>query len=546
MTVMPNLRSRVPASSPVENEHAAEDQLRHENSVDTPQVLFMDTHDVGNRTGHAPPSYYQVATPKSPHELSLMDEVDGHSGPDMGGTTHRESEESERLKYETAKKEILDSLNLHILLNNNECNDIDSELGRVEAQMKVLEHMHQDKDLLKKISQHQEELYTRHRESFLRKREMEASQFSSLSFNQSINDPISSNSGNGSYFYHTRSKSTNNLNNANPSRLRPANSNTIGSRLTGGKSLSTLEAPLAASSSGSDVEPLRPSLLNQHHRRNYSSTCLTSNSGVVGANEKNEPIFKRPDGILVIIACSYCDRSGFTSAQGIVNHVRLKHSKTYSSQPLAVLNNQHVLPNDLQPPEVVQQFKELNLDPGRDYLPHIINMQTGNVAGKAADRKNSLKELSPRAKSPAGDVHSEAGMKSTKHLKKLYKNDDFKELVDYVNDAQKDLDSILKQPSESEANDESDDAEPKEARQVRSSSRSSASSHSAIQSDPNTSHERKRSSASDADAKKRHKPAEKKVRPDAIALMNIPERDKRSSHYNLRAKSKLRGHSRYE
>ncbi|SCU84666.1 LADA_0D03070g1_1 [Lachancea dasiensis] len=45
--------------------------------------------------------------------------------------------------------------------------------------------------------------------------------------------------------------------------------------------------------------------------------------------------------------------------------------------------------------------------------------------------------------------------------------------------------------------------------------------------------------------KKRFKPAEKKVRPDAIAFMKMPERDKRSSHYNLRAKSKLRGHSRY-
>ena len=41
----------------------------------------------------------------------------------------------------------------------------------------------------------------------------------------------------------------------------------------------------------------------------------------------------------------------------------------------------------------------------------------------------------------------------------------------------------------------------------------------------------------------RARPAEKKARPDVLALTSVPEHDKRSSHYNLRAKSKLRNNS---
>ncbi|KAM3160597.1 Cytochrome c domain-containing protein [Lachancea thermotolerans] len=542
---IPNLRSRgQPRSSSVDMRSTEQDV--EEEPADAPQVLFMDNQDVGNRTGHPPPSYYQVATPKSPHELSLADESEERPET-IVGSVHHESEESERLKYETAKREILDLLNLHIMLSNNEHNEIDTELGRVEAQMKVLEHMHKDKDLLEKVNQHQEELYQRSRDNFLNKKEAEASQSpTSISFGSLFGEAPSSNASQGNYFYHTRSKSSHNITNAYQSRLRPANNGTMDMRLTGGKQPNKGDQPPAAGSSGNEFDLARPPLLNQHHRRNYSSTCLTSNSGVVGSNEKNEPIFKRPDGILVIIACSFCERSGFTSAQGIVNHVRLKHAKTYSSQPLAVLNNQHVLPKTLQPPEVMQQFKELHLDPSNDYLPNILNPQAGASANTNSDRKNSTRELSPKSKYLATHSPSKAAKKSTKHLKKLYNRDDFKDIVDYVSEAQRDLDAILKQPSESEANFESDDPDAKDLQGPRSSSRSSTKSSFAARSSPENTNERKRSSSPEMDAKKRHKPAEKKVRPDAIALMNIPERDKRSSHYNLRAKSKLRGHSRYE
>ncbi|SCV05613.1 LANO_0H11342g1_1 [Lachancea nothofagi CBS 11611] len=559
MTVASNLRSRTHSGTKTVGSEAGNEAHSDQEPSDGPQVLFMDTHDVGSRTGHVPPNYYQVATPKSPHELSLTDEVE-EDHPGSSNNQHRESEESERLKYETAKREILENLNLHIMLNNNEYNNANAELGRVEAQMRVLEHMHQDPALLAHVEQHQEELYAHHREQFLRKKEMEASHGSLNSGGSLDLGPVShgaSDSSNSGFFYHTRSKSTNNLNNvlggnnsnSYQSRLRPASNKTIGMRLVGGKSLQPLEQPMATSSSGSELDPVRPSLLNQHHKRNYSSSCLTSKSGIVGSNENNEPIFKRPDGILVIIACSFCERSGFTSAQGIVNHVRLKHGTSYPSQPLAVLKNQQVLADDRQSPEIITQFKELQLNPANDYLPHVINIQTSSQTVSQKDRNNSIRELSPRAISPTTDTRPDISRKSTKHLKRLYQNDDFKEIVDYVNEAHKDLESILKQPSKDEDTEESDneDCDDKLTSPERSSSGCTKGDRSVNQApNPDDLNERKRSGSSDTDSKKRFKAAEKKVRPDAIALMKIPERDKRSSHYNLRAKSKLRGHSRYD
>ena len=125
-----------------------------------------------------------------------------------------------------------------------------------------------------------------------------------------------------------------------------------------------------------------------------------------------------------------CDRSGFTSAQGIVNHTRLKHSKLYSSQPLAVLNNQKLLPNDKQDPEILSKFKKLNLDPNKDYLPSDIAI--------------------PKPQSPINhsENHTRAPktVKNTPHLEKLYQNkEDFKKLIDMVNETPDDLNEYLKQ-----------------------------------------------------------------------------------------------------
>ncbi|SCV03478.1 LAME_0H10748g1_1 [Lachancea meyersii CBS 8951] len=572
MTVVSNLRSRqsnggkntVPTSS---NEPRLEPEVS-----DAPQVLFMDTHDLRNRAGHVSPSYYQVATPKSPHELSLMDEAEEtHTGPSHHHE-HSESEESERLKYETAKREILENLNLHIMLNNNDHTDLVSELGRVEAQMRVLEHMHRDPQLLKHVEQHQEQLYARHREQFLRRKEKEASR-ASLDGLDPLDSALSGGDGSGGsgggghngFFYHTRSKSAHNLNFAHEcgtsavqaqSRLRPVSNKSEGSRLPDGKGPRTQDHTMAsnACSSGSELDPVRSSLLNQHQKRNYSSSCLTSKSGIVGSNEKNEPIFKRPDGILVIIACSFCERSGFTSAQGIVNHVRLKHATSYPSQPLAVLKNQQVLPEDRQTPEIIAQFKDLSLDPQHDYLPHVINIQTSVNPVGHRDRRTGSRELSPRTASPDENQRPNIAKKSTKHLKKLYQSDDFKEIVDYVNESQKDLDCILKQASEAEDLQDSGSDDEVGAKQIVSNNSTANGDDNnptadavAPQSRSETPTERKRSGSAAADtSRKRFKAAEKKVRPDAIALMKIPEQDKRSSHYNLRAKSKLRGHNRYE
>ncbi|SCU88574.1 LAFA_0E13476g1_1 [Lachancea sp. 'fantastica'] len=566
MTVVSNLRSRhsdgdknaVPTSS--NGAHLATE------GSDAPQVLFMDTSDVRNRTGHVPSSYYQVATPKSPHELSLTDDADDdRTGPSHHQNDHRESEESERLKYETAKHEIMENLNLHIMLNNNEHTDLESELGRIDAQMRVLEYMHRDPQLMAHVEKHQEELYTRHREDFTRRKEREA-------FRASLNglDPLSTvassrpgdESGNGGFFYHTRSKSAHNVNiapistsNNNDqqldSRLRPASGKLEGKGVLEGKTLRVQDQQAAL---GSELDPVLPSLLNQHQKRNYSSSCLTSKSGIVGSNEKNEPIFKRPDGILVIIACSFCERSGFTSAQGIVNHVRLKHATSYPSQPLAVLKNQQVLPDSRQAAEIIAQFKSLHLDPQHDYLPHVINIQTSVNPVDHKFRRASSRELSPRAISPKVETRSDGLRKSTRHLRKLYPDEDFKDIVHYVNDAQKDLDCILKQPSDTEDTGESGlDDDVKNDQTSSSLNTSNANGDSTDSNKPKKepglekSTDRKRRGSPELDTgRKRFRAAEKKVRPDAIALMKIPERDKRSSHYNLRAKSKLRGHNRYD
>ncbi|SCU94232.1 LADA_0G07360g1_1 [Lachancea dasiensis] len=568
MTVASNLRSRAhTGSKSMDTDTPSELTLPPEPDPDTPQVLFMNTHDVGNRTGHVPPSYYQVATPKSPHELSLADELEEEHRGSTSHSQHCESEEAERGKYETAKREILESLNLHILLTNREHTDLNAELGRVEAQMRVLEHMHRDPKLIEHVEQHQEELYNRHREQFLRRKEWESMHGvanATTPFDVRSAGLTSTDNTQGEYFYHTRSKSTNNIHSQYQSRLRPANLNNVGKRLTGDKGLQPREPPLAESTAGGDLATTRPSLLPQPHKRNYSSSCLTSKSGVVGSNEKNEPIFKRPDGILVIIACSFCERSGFTSAQGIVNHVRLKHATSYPSQPLAVLKNQQILPENDQPPEVLSQFKELNLDPAHEYLPHVINMQTsGQVAGQKV-RSNSVREISPRATTATPtEARLVTSKKSTKHLKNLYQKDDFKEIVEYVNEAQNDLDAILGQQSDLEeegkdGNDNDDDNEDHDNGEVNdnkvkvftsgdamSGESKEASTDGFLKSESPI--ETKRSvSPTGTTNRKRFKPAEKKVRPDAIAFMKVPERDKRSTHYNLRAKSKLRGHNRYE
>ncbi|SCV02752.1 LAMI_0H02674g1_1 [Lachancea mirantina] len=511
---------------------------------DSQQVLFMEPRDTLSRSNHVPPTYYQVATPKSPHEFSSLDEDEER--PHIG-------DETERLKYIQAKREIMDALNLHILVNKKESDEIERELRRVDAQMQLMRQMHADQDLLAKVDAYQEQEFQKRQELLAFRRYTDTSHpFDDTTLSGSFSRPPLSTSGSTAYYYHTRSKSSGNVGTHNEARLRPANDGIIKMRVSGAKYVPGSAQGLP----GGDLS--RPPPMNQSSRRNYGSSSFSSISGVVGRNEKDEAIFRRPDGVLIVIACSYCERSGFSSAQGIVNHVRLKHAKTYSSQPLAILNNQQLLPEEQQPREVLTKFRELNLDPQKEYLPHVSGSSSGGSLSGPSGRKNSSRELSPKGISPLHSLPQQRAQKSTKHLEKLYTDSDFEEIVKYVNDAQKDLDAILKSSPEHEDSDEPDGKQQQQSfnsendEQCQSppftaaSAIPAASAASTGAEDHKKPLNKKRERSPDFEVKKKQRPAEKRVRPDAIAMMNIPDEEKRSSHYNLRAKSKLRSHNRYQ
>lgn len=581
------------------------------------QVFFMDSNDIPARTNThpLPSSYYQVATPKSPHELTLADEDiamhhhgdgshgtsehdnatdmhntigrhdnDGNGAPNHGmGKSSRESEEMERLKYETAKSEMLDKLHLHTLISHKEVQGIQREINRMDAQMKLLEKLHEDKALLDKIEEYHETQNEKKKRQISEARAVDnssgyfadSSSFALLPGSYS-GLPLSASSNTPMHHYHTRSKSNGNV--AEVPHLRPANSAIIDIRMAGSKSVPNTNVH-TTSEPGFEIHPFKPTQMNLHHRRNYSSTCLTSNSGVVGKTESDEAIFRRYDGILIVITCSNCRRSGFTSAQGIVNHARLKHSKTYSSQPLAVLNNQKLLEAEKQDPQVLEKFKQLGKDPHKDYLP-------SEMAIPFAGRRSSQREISPKHTALKEQVgHSIGSARATKHLEKMYNKGDFNELVDMVRDASKDLEVVLKQSSsEAESSEERDDAggaaiESEYAAASSANEESSPSNASCIKPELQiysvptlvkdiSSGEQDTSAASpppvaapsfaqrkklrkrrreqhdsNKELKERLRPAEKKARPDVLALSTMPDRDKRSTHYNLRAKSKLRGNA---
>lgn len=530
------------------------------------QVLFMDSKGMSSRASMHPPSsaYYQVATPKSPHELTFADEeIDADDGEDDGMhgrsslsvsgrsddgphgadvvKSSGESEEVEKLKYEMAKAEILDKLHLHTLIGNKEVQCIQREVCRVDAQMKLLQTLHGDEKLLDKIEAYHE------RENENRKRQMmnvdssgysaDYSSGSILPSASSGNVPLSASSNTPVHHYHTRSKSHGNLSDA-AAHLRPTNPSSMNIRVAESKITTT---------GREDGQTFRPNQMNLHHRRNYSSTCLTSNSGVVGKTEQNEAIFRRYDGILIIITCTHCHRSGFTSAQGIVNHARLKHNKTYSSQPLAVLNNQVLLPAEKQDPAVLEKFKKLEMDPKREYLPSVLAIPS--ISRKEGTPKNGLpnqlrqqQERQQQQHQPHKQDHDQKTVpESTKYLRDAYKKEDFQELVNMVKTAPQDLENVLKgssfgssaEPSESEP-------EPKSPSPHQASSPLSPSRETVKKNNKKRKHEQNEALRN---YRERMRPAEKKARPDVIALSAMPEHEKRSSHYNLRAKSKLRAHA---
>lgn len=476
------------------------------------QVLFMDGDEVDPLTGsnhsmtNHTATYYQVATPKSPHELSSL--ADNEDDP---------AQDAERLKFVKAKKDILDQLNLQIMLTHKEMEHLIEENEQVSGQLEVLKILHGDSKLSEKVEAFQEK----------RAKEVEESIRSGLSRQGSRQSQDATGSG---YYYHTRSKSGSNV-----SGLRLANDNVIDIRMRGAKTLpQQSDTSVSTGHSTPGVTPpgsagsVQPGVISKipyhNHQRNFSSTCATSNSGVVGTTEGGQPIFRRPDGVLIIITCSVCKREGFTSAQGIVNHMRLKHFLHYQSQPLAVLSNQVLLPDDKQDPEILAKFKEKNKSPTDSYLSSTVPLPNNE---KRQHGKETVSSVSTGFESANGSAQASTASSSsqtlhhsTAHLQKLYPKDDFKEIINYVKEAKTDLETIMK-------------CEDEEAAAAAAAGAGAASEE---ESKP-----RKRSLANE-----RARPAEKKARPDVIHVTenHIPDEDKRSRHYNLRAKSKLRSHNR--
>lgn len=92
---------------------------------------------------------YQVTTPKSPQDLeNNMDEPfkmdTATSNPD------KDSENTQRLKYECAKGEIQNVLNLHIMLNHKHVRHLRRNVQKVNAKLALLETLHKDTGLLNK------------------------------------------------------------------------------------------------------------------------------------------------------------------------------------------------------------------------------------------------------------------------------------------------------------------------------------------------------------------------------------------------------------
>lgn len=631
------------------NRHINKSNIKHKIHTDLsnevksdniPRQMISFNENVNNKNNKDGPKFYQIATPKSPHDLTTLSSDDNdefnnnmfHSismpnvrNNDIHHSTLsiRESEDMERLKYTAVKSEILDAINLHNLITNKEVNKIRDQINKIDAQMKLLNHLHNDKKLLEK-----NEISNQKRISFT-KNNLELTQYNNNNNNQntisfSTNLPFVTDNSILQHHYHTRSKSHGNL--ADPEYLQPLDSAILNARIvkpqkTTSKGTPQLKNMTSEKSNSFELHQFKPNQMNTHHRRVYSSSCLSNNSGIIGRTEKNEPIFRRYDGMLVIITCSFCQRANFTSAQGIVNHTRLKHRKTYSSQPLAVLFNQTLLPESRQDPEILSKFKTLKLDPNKDYLPYNIAIPTMDAVPKM--RSSSKTQLSDHLSIHAtGSKNSTVlpKVRKTENLKQLYKKKDFNDLLYMVDEAKNDLQTVLNQSTDDSENEEEEEEEEEDAkgdvimdkdytedendgddddeeeegeedannsviRLNQDSEEYSSSSSVESDSDGNSADEdvetiettlpvatrvrnstsaatdssvdeninrrlRKRSSRRIVDddessqlqstLKDRLRPAEKKVRHDIHAVNKLPEGERRSRHYNLRAKSKLR------
>ena len=439
---------------------------------------------------------YQVATPKSPHDLVTLPSNDdlsvdnfryqemmekrtsnspgsfSNSATSKDNTINKDnpkdSEETERFKHNIMKSEILDIVHLHSLLTHKEVDNIRNDIQRIEAQIKLLEYMHKDKTLPIKIENYERE-----------KIEINKKILHAKSIQEKWKDHVFPNGSapqnylmTGSihipkHHYQTRSKSHGNLLD-NTELFQPVDDSILNERSNKRQKLSpdnsrlqtkpivsfnnipnTPEVP--PKSNTFELHKFTPNKMNTHHRRIYSSSCLSNNSGVIGQTEKNQPIFRRYDGILVVITCSFCQRDNFTSAQGMVNHTRLKHHKTYSSQPLTILFNQVLLPDEKQDPEVLKKFESLKLDPHKEYLPYDIAIPSMT----APPRKGKSKMTGTSSASMKNKINEvnimDQPKRDTTHLRTFYPDNDFDDLVDMIDNSRKDLQAILDIPTDDES-----------------------------------------------------------------------------------------------
>ena len=260
----------------------------------------MQSHDHNKDSSSA---CYQVATPKSPHDLIILSDEEQ----DSYGTT-----DSATLHFDTTKSEILDIINLQTLITGKDITKLEDEIQKIDAQIAVLEHMHSDKLLLEKVDKHLEEKKEVSRR-ILEAQTLQNTWQQRISFAPTAQG-INGNDYNGfggtihipKHHYQTRSKSHGNLLEA--PLFHPEDDSILNERTSKKQKSALGKTPptmTPSHSTGFEIHKFQPNQMNTHHRRVYSSSCLSNNSGVVGHTETNKPIFRRYDGILVVIKCSF-------------------------------------------------------------------------------------------------------------------------------------------------------------------------------------------------------------------------------------------------
>lgn len=555
----------------VKKHHSAEDKVTSHIALN--QKMNTNINSI--------PREYQVATPKSPTDLHRPDLTDVVSAPQLDSNlmnntlsnTHsmiistRDSEDIERLKYETAKNELLDKLNLHILLSHKKSDKIKKELSRVHAQMKLMNKLHDDKELLNKIEKYNQINLKRNNETLNRQH--------SVTFVENSMSPHTQ-SQTPKHHYHTRSKSQGNI--LDDSFWRDC-----------------IDDPILTSRTNKVINP------NDKHyysnRINSESTpniyMIQSTTSRTLTDYNNHPVFKRKDGVLVLLTCSVCGRQGFMTVKGITSHIKIKHGNVYENPKVAVLMNQWLLPDEFQDSSILARFKDLNIDPKIMYLP----TENGNESKKnLMTKKTNTKGITQLTRSTSNS-HSNSNVTKNvlhattryhqsneenyniDHLKKFCNKDELTSLINMVKTSKQDLDVILQQPTDTESGSEDEnelqidiktpdsgnDEDYESPNSPLSSNCSSPEDALSMDNFPSVSKSssppiatipirrmnlRKRKQEDDGDnddssfsLKERLRPSEKKVRPDVIALSSLPEHERRSKHYNLRARSKLRSSS---